>query len=81
MLDERARGSDCTCLTHLLEFGIPICLSYCVFELGVLPVREIEELLVLELDVVGLGSNGRLLLVLPPAVPIDEEKIKEADAL
>lgn len=49
-----------------------------IHEFRVLPIRQIQELLVLQLDVTRCRTHGRLLLVLPLRVPVDEVAVDEA---
>lgn len=51
-----------------------------VLELGILLIRHVEELLVLNLGIRRIRPNQALLEILSPVVPPDEGKINEASA-
>lgn len=50
----------------------------CIHKLRILPIRQIQPLLVVQLHILRLRSQQHLLGILPPAVPVDEQHVDEA---
>jgi hypothetical protein len=51
-----------------------------IHKLGILPVRQIQPFLVLQLHILGLCSQNSFLGILPPAIPVDEQHVHETHA-
>jgi hypothetical protein len=51
-----------------------------IHKLRILPIRQVQPLLVLELHILRLRSQNSFLGILPPAIPVDEQHVHETHA-
>lgn len=51
-----------------------------IHKLRILPIRQIQPLLILQLDILRLSPQQRFLRVLSLAVPVDEQHVEQAHA-
>jgi hypothetical protein len=57
-----------------------LAISKSIHKLWILPIRQIQPLLVLQLDVLRVRAQHDFLRVLPLAVPVDEQHVEQAHA-
>jgi hypothetical protein len=67
---------------HILSpiISHPYLRSQRIHKLRILPIRQIQPLLVLELHILRLSPQNSFLGILPPAIPVDEQHVHETHA-